>query len=91
MKVTHELPWSRRIRLDLEISKIPTAELEALLSPNTVYKIERKEPVRYRSAALYCKALGLDPYQTIIVERKIPIIEKITEEVTQQLAGDVPA
>lgn len=56
-------------------SNVDTEELQAVLSNTTIWKIERGEPVSYKSAVLYCRALGLDPDE--YVPSKIPILEQL--------------
>lgn len=70
----------RRQRIETQIAKIDTEELPAILSGPTIRKIEQGIPVSYRSAALYCKALGVDPYTTIMVEKRIAILDPPGEE-----------
>ena len=62
----------QRLRMTREVD---TEELQAVLSRTTIWKIERGEPVSYKSAVLYCRALGLDPDEYI--PSKIPILEEI--------------
>jgi len=75
-----KLTFARRTRIERLVAKTDTEELPAILSRRTVQKIEDGIPVSYRSAALFCKSLGLDPYQTIIVEKKIAILDPLGEE-----------
>ena len=70
-----KLTFARRKRIEWEVAKQDTEELPAILSKPTILKIEQGIPVSYRSAALYCKALNIDPYTTIIVEKRIPILD----------------
>lgn len=62
----------QKIRMN---SEIDTEELQAVLSRTTVWKIERGEPVSYKSAVLYCRALGLDPQEYI--PSKISVLEEV--------------
>jgi transcriptional regulator with XRE-family HTH domain len=62
----------KRIRIERQVD---TEELQAVLSRVTVSKIENGVPVSYKSAALYCRALGVDPQEYIIEKRKIAILE----------------
>lgn len=71
------LTEARRLSVQSEIAKLDTDEMEAVLSRKTVSRIQQGIPVTYRSAVLYCKALGLDPDEYIIQKRAIPIIEDI--------------
>ena len=72
-----KLTEARRLSVQSEIAKIDTDEMEAVLSRKTVTSIQQGIPVTYRSAVLYCKALGLDPDEYILRKRAIPIIEEI--------------
>ena len=63
----------KRVRLGVDVD---TEELQAVLSRATITKIENGIPVSYKSAALYCRALGLDPEEYIIQKRLIPITEE---------------
>ena len=74
------LTLNRRKRIESQVAKIDTEELPAILSRATIKKIEEGIPVSYRSAALYCKALGFDPYTTIFIEKRIPILDPPGEE-----------
>jgi hypothetical protein len=63
----------QRIRIDKQVD---TEELKAVLSWGTVWKIEHGAPVSYRSAVLYCRALGVDPQEYIIEKHKIALLEE---------------
>jgi len=73
------LTFTRRKLIESQVAKQDTEELPAILSRNTIQKIQKGIPVSYRSAALYCKSVGLDPYTTIILEKRIPILDPLGE------------
>lgn len=65
------------------LQELHTDEMPAVLSERTVWKIEHKIPVSFRSAALYCKKLGFSKEEAediILKKRAIPILEKILSE-----------
>lgn len=70
------LSAARRLRV---LKEIDTAEHEAVLSNRTISRIEQGKKVTFRSAVLYCKALGVDPDEYILKKRVIPIIEQIDD------------
>lgn len=63
----------KKLRLD---SAVDTEELQSVLSKATVWKIEKGIPVSYKSAVLYCRALGVDPREYIIERKAIAILEE---------------
>lgn len=64
------------------LADVHTGELPVVLSKDSINKIERRIPVTFKTAALYCRKLGYSQEETedlILKQKAIAIIEPIEE------------